>query len=80
MRKKDTLSSFFDEAQLLAPAVLDELKGLTNIKSETSSLVTIFLVGQPELRESIKSLKQIDQRIFLRFHLNNLDFNNSVNF
>ncbi len=70
----------FDEAQLMESPVLDELKGLTNIKSETGSLVTIFLTGQPELRESIRALRQVDQRIFLRYHLNNLDFPSTINY
>jgi general secretion pathway protein A len=42
--------------------------------------MTIFLVGQPELRETIRTLPQVNQRIFLRFHLNNLDYNNTVNY
>jgi general secretion pathway protein A len=70
----------FDEAQQIEDGVLDEIKNLTNLASETQSYVTIFLVGQPELREKISRLKQVDQRIFLRFHLNNLDFKNTVNY
>ncbi len=70
----------FDEAQLIEERVLDELKTLTNLSSETTSFLTIFLVGQPELREKIRLLKQIDQRIFLRFHLNNLDYDNTVKY
>jgi general secretion pathway protein A len=56
------------------------VKNLTNISSETENYLTVFLVGQPELREKIRQLKQVDQRIFLRFHLNNLDYNNSIKY
>ena len=60
--------------------VLDEIKNLTNVSSRTESFMTMFFVGQPELREKVQRLKQVDQRIFLRFHLNNLDFNGSVKY
>lgn len=63
-----------DEAQHLDTRDLDELKNLTNISSDGENLVTIVLVGQPELREKIRSLKQVDQRVSLRFHLNNLHY------
>ena len=78
--EKRHLILIFDEAQLMDLEVLDHIKNLTNISSETANYMTIFLVGQPELREKIRLLKQVDQRIFLRFHLNNLDFTNSVNY
>jgi general secretion pathway protein A len=74
--EKRHLIIIFDEAQLMEPQVLDEVKNLTNISSETTNYLTVFLVGQPELREKIRILKQVDQRIFLRFHLNNLDYHN----
>jgi general secretion pathway protein A len=70
----------FDESQLIEPETLDEVKNLTNISSESINYLTIFFVGQPELREKIRSLKQVDQRIFLRFHLNNLDYANTVKY
>ena len=78
--EKRHLVLIFDEAQLMEPDVLDEVKNLTNITSETTNYITIFLVGQPELREKIRVMKQVDQRIFLRFHLNNLDYNNTVKY
>jgi len=78
--EKRHLVLIFDEAQQMEDDVLDEVKNLTNISSQTQSYLTIFFVGQPELREKIKRLKQVDQRIFLRFHLNNLDFNNSTKY
>jgi len=78
--EKRHLVLIFDEAQQMEDAVLDEVKNLTNIASETQNYLTIFFVGQPELREKIKRLKQVDQRIFLRFHLNNLDYANTVKY
>lgn len=78
--EKRHLVLIFDEAQQIENTVLDELKNLTNTFSRTENFLTIFLVGQPELREKIRNLKQVDQRIFLRFHLNNLDYNNSIRY
>lgn len=78
--EKRHLVVVFDEAQLMDEEVLDEVKTLTNISSESENYLTIFMVGQPELREKIRRLKQVDQRIFLRFHLNNLDFRNTVDY
>jgi general secretion pathway protein A len=78
--EKRHLLLVFDEAQLMEPQVIEEVKNLTNISSETTNYMTIFFVGQPELREKIRILKQVDQRIFLRFHLNNLDYNNTVKY
>jgi general secretion pathway protein A len=78
--EKRHLVLIFDEAQQMEDSVLDEVKNLTNISSQTQNFLTIFFVGQPELREKIKRLKQVDQRIFLRFHLNNLDFVNTTKY
>lgn len=78
--EKRHLVLIFDEAQQIEEGVLDEIKNLTNLSSPTESFLTIFLVGQPELREKVRRLKQVDQRIFLRFHLNNLDFNGTTKY
>jgi type II secretory pathway predicted ATPase ExeA len=78
--EKRHLVLVFDEAQRMEDQVMDEVKGLTNISSETENYLTIFFIGQPEMREKIRTLKQIDSRIFLRFHLNNLDFVNTTRY
>ncbi len=78
--EKRHLVLIFDEAQQIEEQVLDEIKNLTNLSSPTENFLTVFFVGQPELREKIRRMKQLDQRIFLRFHLNNLDFNGTVKY
>jgi general secretion pathway protein A len=70
----------FDEAQQIEDGVLDEIKNLTNLSSPSESFLTIFFVGQPELREKVKRLRQVDQRVFLRFHLNNLDYSGTLGY
>jgi general secretion pathway protein A len=62
----------FDEAQEMAAATLSELKLLTNFNGDGASVLTIVLVGQPELRERVAGLPAINQRISLRFHLTGL--------
>ncbi|MBD3316995.1 MAG: AAA family ATPase [Chitinivibrionales bacterium] len=78
--EKRHLVLVFDEAQQMSAETIDAIKSLTNISSETINYMTIFLVGQPELREKIRALPQVNQRIFLRFHLNNLDYDNTVKY
>ena len=60
-----------DEAQLLAPDVLEQLRLLTNIETNHKKLLQIVLVGQPELQELLKrnELRQLAQRITARYHL-----------
>ena len=48
---KRHLVLIFDEAQQIEDGVLDEIKNLTNVSSRTESFMTMFFVGQPELRE-----------------------------
>jgi general secretion pathway protein A len=78
--KKKHLVIIFDEAQQIDDPVIDEIKNLTNYSTKSESFLTIFFVGQPELREKVKRLRQVDQRIFLRFHLNNLDYNGTLKY
>lgn len=70
----------YDEAQQMDDFALDEVKNFTNFTAREEKFLTVFFVGQPELREKIKRLRQLDQRILLRFHLNNLDFSNTVGY
>jgi general secretion pathway protein A len=77
---KKHLVLVFDEAQQMEDDTLDELKNLTNLSTKSQHLLTIFFVGQPELRDKVKRLRQVDQRIFLRFHLNNLDYSGSIKY
>jgi type II secretory pathway predicted ATPase ExeA len=64
-----------DEAQNLSLKVLEEIRMLSNIETHKEKVLRIILAGQPELREKLDSprLKQLSQRIRLRFHLGALD-------
>jgi general secretion pathway protein A len=63
-----------DEAQNLAPAVLEQVRLLTNLETPTQKLLQIILIGQPELRELLArpELRQLAQRITGRYHLDPL--------
>jgi general secretion pathway protein A len=60
-----------DEAQNLAPEVLEQVRLLTNLETNTQKLLQIILIGQPELREILdrNELRQLAQRITGRYHL-----------
>jgi general secretion pathway protein A len=64
-----------DEAQNLKPAVLEEVRMLSNLETETEKLIQIILMGQPELRQKLwlPELTQLRQRVSLYFHLGPLD-------
>jgi general secretion pathway protein A len=60
-----------DEAQNLGPDMLEELRVLSNINADKQTTLQIFLVGQPELRETLRlqQLRQFAQRISVDYHL-----------
>ncbi|MEO7245443.1 MAG: AAA family ATPase [Rubrivivax sp.] len=60
-----------DEAQNLAPELLEQLRLLTNLETDTHKLLQIVLIGQPELRQRLAEpgLEQLAQRVIARYHL-----------
>lgn len=64
-----------DEAQNLAPGVLEQVRLLTNLETHKEKLLRIMLVGQPELSEVLSSpdLRQLASRITARYHLTPLE-------
>jgi general secretion pathway protein A len=63
-----------DEAQNLSRNVLEQIRMLSNLETETEKLLQIVLVGQPELRDLLvqPSLRQLNERISVRYHLDAL--------
>lgn len=49
--------------------IFEEVRLLLNYQLEDKFLVTILLLGQPELKEKIETIKQLNQRIAMRYHL-----------
>ncbi len=58
-----------DEAQDMRAETIHELRWLTNYNGGGAALLTLILVGQPELRAMIVGDAAINQRVSLRFHL-----------
>jgi general secretion pathway protein A len=71
-----------DEAQNLAPAVLEQVRLLTNLETSKQKLLQIILIGQPELRELLarNDLRQLAQRITGRYHLEPLSRDESAQY
>ena len=71
-----------DEAQNLAPAVLEQVRLLTNLETAKQKLLQIILIGQPELRELLArtDLRQLAQRITARYHLEPLSRDESARY
>jgi len=65
-----------DEAQNLTNEVLEQLRLLSNLETNTRKLLQIVLVGQPELGKMLDAyeLRQLRQRITLSCHLTPLTF------
>lgn len=64
-----------DEAQNLSSEVLEQLRLLTNLETNTRKLLQIFLIGQPELQTLLSQpeMRQVSQRVVARFILTQLD-------
>jgi general secretion pathway protein A len=60
-----------DEAQNMAVTALEELRMLSNFQLGGQALLQIFLLGQPEFRDLLKSadLEQLRQRVIATHHL-----------
>lgn len=70
-----------DEAQAIeSETTLEELRLLLNFQLNDKFLVTLILIGQPELRERVTSIKQLDSRISIRYHLKHLDLNDTIKY
>ena len=75
LREDNNVVLLIDEAQNLRPAVLEEVRMLSNLETETEKLIQIILMGQPELKSKLwlKELTQLRQRVTLHYHLVPLD-------
>jgi general secretion pathway protein A len=69
----------FDEAHNLSLPVLEELRLLSNVNSESDLALQVLLVGQPELRANLQrpELEQFAQRVSVDFHLGPLSYNDT---
>ncbi len=69
-----------DEAQALPLELLEEVRLLANIETNTEKLLPVVLAGQPQLADRLNdpSLKQLKQRVALRCDLQPLTLKETV--
>lgn len=74
-RGKDAVL-IIDEAQDLTNELLEQVRLLSNLETYDRKLLQIVLMGQPELRDRLNDhrLRQLRQRITVRYHLRPLTF------
>lgn len=60
-----------DEAQNLSHGVLEQIRMLSNLETETEKLIQIILIGQPEINHNLllPALRQLNERITVRYDL-----------
>lgn len=74
MRNGNETVIIIDEAQLIEDKhVFEELRLLLNFQYQGRFLVTLILLGQPELKQKIDDNKQLDQRIAIKYYLDSLN-------
>ncbi len=63
-----------DEAHAIEDRnIFEEIRLLLNFQKDDKFLLTLLILGQPELREKVESNKQLNQRIAMRFYLEALN-------
>lgn len=77
IRCNNNVVLIIDEAQNLKSTLLEQIRLLSNLETEKEKLLQIILVGQPELKEKLRSpeLAQLRQRIAIRYHIFPLEQN-----
>jgi general secretion pathway protein A len=71
-----------DEAQNLETSVLEQIRLISNLETDREKLIQIVLSGQPELEQILKrdEMRQLSQRIIVRYHLQPMDFQDTVHY
>ena len=66
---KDTILVIDEAHTIQEMGLFEEIRLLLNFQEDNRFLLTLFLLGQPELREKVDTNKPLAQRIAMRFHL-----------
>ena len=77
-----TVVLVIDEAQNLEAAVLEQIRLISNLETDREKLIQIVLSGQPEFAQILKrkEMRQLSQRITVRYHLQPMDFQDTVDY
>lgn len=79
-RRGTRAALIIDEAQSLPDELLEEIRLLANVETNTAKLISLVMVGQPELADRLNqpSLRQLKQRVGLRCQLFPLDLDETA--
>src|SRR3989338_9008462 len=79
MKRRHNVVLIIDEAQNLTFQVLEEIRMLSNLETESEKLIQIILLGQPELKKKLATnrLEKLRQRIAVYYHLSPLTLDES---
>jgi len=71
-----------DEAQDLEAPVLEQIRLISNLETDSEKLIQVVLSGQPEFAQILKrtEMRQLSQRITVRYHLQPMDFRDTVHY
>jgi general secretion pathway protein A len=71
-----------DEAHLLSPELFDQLRFLLNDEMDSASLISLVLLGQPDLAHKLRfaPYEALHQRIAVRFHLKPFDLEETAGY
>jgi general secretion pathway protein A len=71
-----------DEVQNLEAPVLEQIRLISNLETDREKLIQIVLSGQPEFAQTLgnKEMRQLSQRITVRYHLHPLDFQDTAGY
>lgn len=77
-----TVTLAIDEAQSLDPSVLEQIRLISNLETDKDKLIQIILSGPPEFGQKLRreDLRQLSQRITVRYHLQRMDFQDTVDY
>ncbi|MFB3816101.1 MAG: ExeA family protein [Candidatus Methylomirabilales bacterium] len=70
---KDTVLIVDEAHSIRDPDVFEELRMLLNFQLNDRFLLTLILMAQPEIKDMVARIRQLDQRIAIRYHLKPLD-------
>jgi len=77
-QNKETLL-IIDEAEFIAGSTLEEIRLFLNYQLSNRFLLTIFL-GQPELVDKVKAIKQLAQRVEISYFLRSFNFKETTDY
>ena len=77
-----TVVLVIDEAQDLGTSVLEQIRLISNLETDREKLIQIVLSGQPEFLQILNrnDMRQLSQRITVRYHLQPMDFLDTVHY